>query len=124
MWQRLGGRQGSGPQIKRLLTLFPDMGAMLHARDDWTRGAPVTAFAAPAGTRAFGKRREPFTLVVDLGADLLTLRWWRGAATLMLLCDAAGTISPVLKPLKGDCCVFCSYGTVKCPPIQQGQSCC
>jgi len=30
----------------------------------------------------------------------------------------------VLKPLKGDCCVFCSYGTVKCPPIQQGQGCC
>ena len=24
-----------------------------------------------------------------------------------------------LKPLKGDCCVFCSYGTVPCPPIQE-----
>nr|WP_276347928.1 MerC domain-containing protein [Daejeonella sp. JGW-45] len=30
----------------------------------------------------------------------------------------------VLKPQKGDCCVFCSYGTVKCPPIQQNTSCC
>nr|WP_274594844.1 GDCCVxC domain-containing (seleno)protein [Parasedimentitalea marina] len=30
----------------------------------------------------------------------------------------------VLKPLPGDCCVFCSYGTVPCPPIQQGDSCC
>jgi hypothetical protein len=30
----------------------------------------------------------------------------------------------LLKPLKGDCCVYCSYGTVKCPPIQEGQSCC
>lgn len=29
-----------------------------------------------------------------------------------------------LKPLKGDCCVFCSYGTVKCPSIQLGNSCC
>lgn len=29
-----------------------------------------------------------------------------------------------LKPFTGDCCVFCSYGTVKCPPIQQGTSCC
>ncbi len=29
-----------------------------------------------------------------------------------------------LKPLQGDCCVFCSYGTVKCPPIQLNQSCC
>ncbi|PKO65878.1 MAG: hypothetical protein CVU20_15970 [Betaproteobacteria bacterium HGW-Betaproteobacteria-14] len=24
----------------------------------------------------------------------------------------------VLRPKKGDCCVFCSYGTVPCPPIQ------
>ena len=30
----------------------------------------------------------------------------------------------VLKPLAGDCCVYCSYGTVKCPPIQKGESCC
>ena len=25
-----------------------------------------------------------------------------------------------LRPKKGDCCVFCSYGTVPCPPIQSG----
>ncbi|HSA87064.1 MAG TPA: GDCCVxC domain-containing (seleno)protein [Nitrospira sp.] len=24
----------------------------------------------------------------------------------------------VLRPLSGDCCVFCSYGSVKCPPVQ------
>ncbi len=24
----------------------------------------------------------------------------------------------VLSPLSGDCCVFCSYGTVACPPVQ------
>lgn len=30
----------------------------------------------------------------------------------------------VLKPKKGDCCVFCSYATVPCPPIQEGGSCC
>jgi hypothetical protein len=29
-----------------------------------------------------------------------------------------------LKPLPGDCCIFCSYGSVKCPPIQAGESCC
>ncbi len=28
------------------------------------------------------------------------------------------------KPKQGDCCVYCSYGTVKCPPIQMGSSCC
>ncbi|MFY9308649.1 MAG: GDCCVxC domain-containing (seleno)protein [Bacteroidia bacterium] len=31
----------------------------------------------------------------------------------------------VLKPVKGDCCVYCSHGSVKCPPIQEsGTSCC
>ncbi|WP_236843051.1 GDCCVxC domain-containing (seleno)protein [Bradyrhizobium icense] len=25
-----------------------------------------------------------------------------------------------LKPLPGDCCVFCSFGSVACPPVQQG----
>jgi len=25
-----------------------------------------------------------------------------------------------LKPLPGSCCVFCSYGSVPCPPIQEG----
>ncbi|PKG98566.1 GDCCVxC domain-containing (seleno)protein [Paraglaciecola sp. MB-3u-78] len=30
----------------------------------------------------------------------------------------------VLKPLAGDCCVYCSYGTVQCPPIQEGGGCC
>ena len=24
----------------------------------------------------------------------------------------------LLKPRPGDCCVFCSFGTVPCPPIQ------
>lgn len=35
-------------------------------------------------------------------------------------CPACGTR---LKPKPGDCCVFCSYGSVKCPPIQVGTSC-
>lgn len=30
----------------------------------------------------------------------------------------------ILKPLEGDCCVYCSYGSVKCPHIQAGNSCC
>ena len=36
----------------------------------------------------------------------------------------------VLRPLKGDCCVFCSYAGVPCPPIQEARetgassSCC
>jgi hypothetical protein len=31
----------------------------------------------------------------------------------------------MLRPKAGDCCVFCSYGSVKCPPMQEaGKSCC
>lgn len=39
-------------------------------------------------------------------------------------CAACGAL---LKPKPGDCCVFCSYGDVKCPPVQEGRanaSCC
>jgi len=38
-------------------------------------------------------------------------------------CTSCGTL---LKPKQGDCCVFCSYGSAPCPPVQQGDSddCC
>ena len=36
-------------------------------------------------------------------------------------CKGCGT---VLRPKHGDCCVYRSYGTVACPPIQEGNSCC
>lgn len=36
-------------------------------------------------------------------------------------CTGCGAL---LQPKPGDCCVFCSYGTVPCPPIQQQSPCC
>ena len=33
-------------------------------------------------------------------------------------CKGCGSL---LKPLTGDCCVFCSYGDVPCPPIQEAR---
>ena len=30
----------------------------------------------------------------------------------------------LLLPKPGDCCVYCSFGSVKCPPIQAQRSCC
>ena len=36
-------------------------------------------------------------------------------------CKGCGAL---LKPKPGDCCVFCSYGSVPCPPIQQEGNCC
>lgn len=29
----------------------------------------------------------------------------------------------VLRPKPGDCCVYCSYGDVKCPPMQSEPGC-
>ncbi len=37
------------------------------------------------------------------------------------VCESCHT---VLKPKHGDCCVYCSYGTVKCPSIQKNKNCC
>jgi hypothetical protein len=35
-------------------------------------------------------------------------------------CNGCGAL---LRPLPGDCCVYCSFGDVKCPPIQMGDCC-
>ncbi|WP_324779316.1 GDCCVxC domain-containing (seleno)protein [Thiobacillus sedimenti] len=32
-------------------------------------------------------------------------------------CKGCGAL---LRPRPGDCCVFCSYGSVPCPPVQAG----
>lgn len=29
----------------------------------------------------------------------------------------------ILKPKPGDCCVYCSYGSMKCPPVQETGKC-
>lgn len=34
-------------------------------------------------------------------------------------CPACAT---VLRPKAGDCCVFCSYGDVPCPPVQHAEA--
>ena len=34
-------------------------------------------------------------------------------------CEGCGVL---LKPLQGDCCVFCSYGDVPCPPVQEARA--
>ena len=34
-----------------------------------------------------------------------------------------GGCGATLRPRTGDCCVFCSYGSVPCPPKQAGDCC-
>ncbi|HJR13337.1 MAG TPA: GDCCVxC domain-containing (seleno)protein [Rhodanobacteraceae bacterium] len=36
-------------------------------------------------------------------------------------CAGCGAL---LRPKPGDCCVFCSYGDVPCPPVQRQRPCC
>jgi hypothetical protein len=36
-------------------------------------------------------------------------------------CAGCGVL---LKPNSGDCCVFYSFGSVKCPPVQAAKDCC
>lgn len=38
------------------------------------------------------------------------------ACVFFYICKGCGAR---LKPLEGDCCVFCSYGSVPCPPMQE-----
>lgn len=48
-----------------------------------------------------------------------------GAREEVMASDACRVVYPcthcaaILKPKAGDCCVFCSYGTVPCPPVQE-----
>lgn len=53
-----------------------------------------------------------FQKVEDMPAD---------ACQYFYTCEQCKT---ALKPKSGDCCVFCSYGNVACPPIQKGKNCC
>ncbi|WP_080641857.1 GDCCVxC domain-containing (seleno)protein [Teredinibacter turnerae] len=36
-------------------------------------------------------------------------------------CEACHSL---LRPQAGDCCVYCSFGSVPCPPVQRDSSCC
>jgi PAS domain S-box-containing protein len=54
-------------------------------------------------------------------------RFW-ASVELVAVRDSAGDecagCGALLRPKPGDCCVFCSYGSVPCPPIQANPSCC
>ncbi|MDJ0447927.1 GDCCVxC domain-containing (seleno)protein [Methylocystis sp. JR02] len=50
-----------------------------------------------------------------------TLTMAENACVVVYDCAACGAR---LTPKEGDCCVFCSYGDVPCPPIQAERHCC
>lgn len=67
-------------------------------RAEWRNGGGAAALApAPPLASSFGRRRKRWReidLIVDLGEEVLSRRWWRGAATLSLLCATVAFIAP------------------------------
>ena len=64
-------------------------------RAEWRNEAAFAAVQPRAS--GFGRRKKSWRdidLVVDLAEEPLSLRWWRGAATLSLLCASVAFIAP------------------------------
>lgn len=40
------------------------------------------------------------------------------ACQIVYTCKSCGR---EMRPKKGDCCIFCSYGSVPCPPVQEAR---
>jgi len=105
MWQRprevqaaIGGN--------RFLTMKVERGGketcVYQWRDMMAGGGAVAMPRGFVRVAPFGARkRARFSLVVDLAAEPLSARWWRGAATLGLLCASAGVLAPTFEPLSG-----------------------
>jgi murein DD-endopeptidase MepM/ murein hydrolase activator NlpD len=67
-------------------------------REAWVQRqfAGATATSSPIG---FGSARPPVRLVVDLGENLFSRRWWQGVATLAALIVGTAMLAPAFEPL-------------------------
>lgn len=76
----------------------------MHQMVSAAGGSGAAVLRAPFGTRVppvQGRRATDIDLVVDLGADLFSRRWWRGLGTLLLLCGTVAFLAPGFEPLAG-----------------------
>jgi murein DD-endopeptidase MepM/ murein hydrolase activator NlpD len=77
---------------------------MIQARENWAaerEGAEVLAFPATLGTKGdFGRRasKPALNLIVDLHAEEIGPKWFKGAATLAALCCTAIFLMPGFHP--------------------------
>ena len=76
------------------LTMRVEKGAMYQWRDMMAGGGGAAVLP-----RGFVRPARRFSLVVDLAAEPLSGKWWRGAATLGLLCAGVGMLAPAIEPL-------------------------
>ena len=49
--------------------------------------------------------------------------FWEGCQAHELRIQRCTNCGTLLRSKAGDCCVFCSYGSVKCPPVQAERGC-
>jgi len=67
---------------------------------DMMAGGGAAAAISPRGFVRPAPAAPRFSLIVDLAAEPLSRSWWRGAATLGLLCASVGVLAP-FEPLSG-----------------------
>ncbi len=102
----------------RASRLAPSAGAALQ-----TRGGKLPCSPGIASPVLWSARNAAPGKTMNLTSTLTCPQCGHRAAEVMptdacqyfYQCKACGAM---LKPLPGDCCVFCSYGDVPCPPVQ------
>jgi hypothetical protein len=75
----------------------------------------------PRSGQAVAELKLQSTLSCPLCAHQRTETMPTDACQFFYDCTGCGEL---LRPKAGDCCVFCSYGSVPCPPIQASRGCC
>jgi hypothetical protein len=84
-----------------------------------------TSATLPVGNPVGNAKREqdmPIELMSKITCPICGQETWEAMPTdacrYFFSCTHCGTN---LRPVPGDCCVFCSYGSVPCPPKQAEQ---
>lgn len=141
-------------KINTLTSILTSAAAFLLATSCcWLPALAAAVFGSAVGAVAFSEKIEPLAgLFFAVGGAAAVFAFWkifqknRKPKLLLesrLTCPNCGfqktetmptdacqffyeceNCRSVLRPLAGDCCVFCSFGTVACPPIQLGKNCC
>ena len=89
----------------------------------------LTAAVRPGGSLARRPLSRASRMTTLALTSLLTCPTCGFAETLVMPTDAClffhecAGCHTLLRPKAGDCCVFCSYGSAPCPPIQADGSC-
>jgi hypothetical protein len=92
-------------------------------------GGLLALISATIWNYLISRRREGDEAVVILQSVITCPKCGRRAEETMptnacLFFYECSQCGATLKPKTGDCCVFCSYGSVPCPPVQMGAGCC